>query len=80
MDFVAKRRTLKITIDGAEHIVRFPLLGELKEYREKLKSGDNESLLSEFLTGLGLPQEAQAMLEMPDLNEIVGLLTDQKKT
>lgn len=80
MEFTAKRRTLKVKIEGTAHQVRFPLLGELKEYREKLKDGDGEKLLSEFLVNLGLPSEAQSQLELADLNEIVGLLTDQKKT
>lgn len=80
MEFKAKRRTLKIDIDGTAHLVRFPLLGELKEYREKLTGGDGEKLLTEFLMGLGLSAEAQGQLELSDLNEIVGLLTDQKKT
>jgi hypothetical protein len=82
MDFVAKRRTLKITIDGTAHVVRFPLLGELREYRLKLKedNSDGEVALSNFLASLGLPHEAQGLLEIADLNEVVTLLTDQKKT
>lgn len=80
MEFKAKRRTLTVNIDGDAHIVRFPLLGELREYREKLVGNDGEKLLTEFLVGLGLSAEAQESLELSDLNEIVGLLTDQKKT
>ena len=80
MEFKAKRRTLTVNIEGTAHLVRFPLLGELKEYRENLTGGDGEKLLTEFLIGLGLSAEAQGQLKLSDLNEIVGLLTDQKKT
>lgn len=85
MEFKAKRRKLKVTIDESVYEVKFPTLGELHSYRSELESSKNKEvaageLLVKFLTNLGLPSTAQDALESPDLNEIVNLLTDQKKT
>lgn len=80
MEFKAKRRKMNITIEEDKFVVRFPLLGELDQYREDMKNPElAEGLLGKFLEGLGLPIEAQKRLEPEDLNEIVMLLTDQKK-
>jgi len=82
MEFKAKRRKLKITIDEKVFEVKFPTLGELHAYRVELETKKDSAgeLLEGLLSQLGLPKEAQAMLESPDLNEIISLLTDQKKT
>lgn len=80
MEFKAKRRKLKVTIDETTFEVRFPTLGELSEYRGKLKEDSaNDEKLAEFLESLGLPKQAQNSLEVSDISEIVGLITDQKK-
>lgn len=82
MEFKAKRRKLNVTIEDKKFEVRFPLMGELDQYRQDIvasKDGGGE-LLNQLLVGLGLPIEAQAQLEPGDLQEIVMLLTDQKKS
>lgn len=82
MEFKAKRRKLKVTVDEKIFEVRFPKLGELDIYREQAKDSKSDagSTLSDFLESLGLPKDAQKELEVGDLSEIVNLLTDQKKT
>lgn len=83
MEFKAKRRKLKVTIEDVVYEVKFPTLGELNDYRKQLKLtaiDEQESLLASLLASLGLPQSAQDCLEPSDLKEIVDLLTDQKKT
>lgn len=80
MEFKAKRRVMTVTIDDTKYSVKFPTLGELDVYRQELKKADaGEDLLSGFIENLGLPKDAQMMLEPSDLTEIVQLLTDQKK-
>jgi hypothetical protein len=82
LDFKAKRRKLNVTIEDKKFEVRFPLMGELDQYRQDItasKDGGSE-LLNNLLVALGLPLDAQAMLEPGDLEEIVLLLTDQKKS
>lgn len=80
MEFKAKRRKLKVTIDEMTFEVKFPTLGELSEYRAKVKDApESEEHLAEFMASLGLPKDAQKSLEPSDISEIVGLLTDQKK-
>ena len=80
MEFKAKRRVMTVTIDETKYSVKFPTLGELDVYRQELKKADaGEDLLSGFIENLGLPKDAQMMLEPSDLTEIVQLLTDQKK-
>lgn len=83
MEFKAKRRKLKVTVDEAQFEVRFPTLGELDEYREKVKSASGDSVgleLQSLLVALGLPADAQKTLEPMDFKELVEILTDQKKT
>jgi len=82
MEFKAKRRTLRISIEDQVYELRFPLMQDLRDYKEaiKNKSDDDQSkMLIEFLESLGLPEAAQMQLEPSDLNEIVGLISDQKK-
>jgi hypothetical protein len=80
MEFKAKRRKLKVTIDKDSHEVRFPWQGELDQYLSDVaeKPEKTQELHDQFLAKLGLPVEAQKVLEPADLKEIVRLLTDQK--
>lgn len=83
MEFKAKRRKLKVTVDDQIFEVRFPTLGELDEYREKVKGAPDESMgtqLQNLIAMLGLPADAQKTLEPMDFKELVDILTDQKKT
>lgn len=82
MEFKAKRRTLRVNIDDTIHEVRFPRMGELDAYREKIEGKSDEEkgkALADFLADSGLPVQAQEQLEPADFKEIVQLLTDQKK-
>jgi len=78
MEYKAKRRTLKVDIDGTVHQVRFTKFSELESFEEKNKENPKEAL-REFLVTLGLPLDAQAELEGIDLKEIVEIISGQKK-
>lgn len=78
MEYKAKRRTLKVDIDGTVHQVRFPKFSELESFEEKNKENPKEAL-REFLVTLGLPLDAQSELEGIDLKEIVEIISGQKK-
>jgi hypothetical protein len=81
MEFKAKRRKLKVTIDDKTYSVRFPHLGEMDEYRRSVKDkseDEQQEALLELIASFGLPREAILELEVPDFKEIVHLLTDQK--
>lgn len=82
MEFKAQRRTLKVTIDEKVYNVKFPLSGQIEEWREnsKGKPGEEaEDSLKDLLAELGLPREAIKQLEIADYQEIVRILTNQKK-
>jgi hypothetical protein len=81
MEFKAKRRKLKVTVDDQVFEVSFPKLGELSEYREKLETAESKGkVLTNWLASLGFPEDAQNQLEAGDLTEIIEILTDQKKS
>lgn len=78
MEYKAKRRTLKVDIDGTVHSVRFPKYSELDTFTAELKDNPAEALKN-FLVLLGLPLDAQKELEPEDFNEIVDIISGQKK-
>lgn len=79
-----KRRVLKIDAYGAEMELRYPKAIEHKDYIERLITkaddvGDYE-ITKDFLETLGMSKSTCDELELPDLNEIVEVLTGQKKS
>jgi hypothetical protein len=78
MEYKAKRRTLKVDIDGTAYQVRFPKFSELELFEDKNKENPKEAL-RDFLVTLGLPLDAQSELEAIDLKEIVEIISGQKK-
>ena len=78
MEYKAKRRTLKVDIDGTVHQVRFPKFSELESFDADNKDNPKEAL-AKFLGVLGLPIDAQKELEAEDLKEIVEIISGQKK-
>lgn len=84
MEFKAKQRKLRVTIGADVFEVRFPSMGEIKDYRASVKGkaeyddAAGEALM-EFVADLGLPKEAQDRLEADDFLEIVRLLISPKK-
>ncbi len=81
MEFKAKRRKLRITIDEKTHEVVFPKVSQLERFQEdSLKEKDDLKGVLSFLESLGLPASAARELEPDDLAEVVRLLTGQKKS
>ena len=78
MEYKAKRRTLKVDIDGTAYQVRFPKFHELESFDADNKDNPKDAL-SKFLECLGLPVVAQKDLEAEDLKEIVEIISGQKK-
>jgi 6-phosphogluconate dehydrogenase (decarboxylating) len=81
LEFKAKRRTLKVIVDDVSHMVKFPSLGELDQYRKEIKKegADETDTLFNFLETLGLKKEVALSLEAGDVTEIVNIISGEKK-
>lgn len=82
-EFVAKRRKLRVTIDDVQYELAFPKVREIEEFQrtsQGVKEKDALGVLIGFLETLGLKAEAARSLEPDDLQEIVKILTGQKKS
>lgn len=83
MEFTAKRRVLKVTIEDKTHEVLFPTLGQITDYQmgaqSNMSDGNVGDLLSKLLETLGFPVEAQMAVDQEAMTTIIGLLFDQKK-
>lgn len=82
MEFVAKKRTLKITIDGVSHQMAAPNIGEQQDLDEKLKAAQPEDALKVYLAFFekkGIPAEALKSLEMEEFLDLTKFIFSPKK-
>jgi hypothetical protein len=83
MEFVSKKRKLKITIDGTAYEMAVPSIGEQQELDEKLKSAQPEHSLKiylDFFEKKGVALEALKSLEMDDFLELTKFVFNPKKS
>lgn len=71
---------LEIKFNNAVYSLKFPTVGEFKQYKEKFNEKENtlENIVT-FLVKLGLPCEICEQLEIVHMNKIVKALTEEKK-
>jgi hypothetical protein len=82
MEFVAKKKTLKVTIDGKSYDMRCPTIGERQEFLEKLKLVKPEEAVqayAEWYEGLGLPREALYSFDADDFVDFLEFVSNPKK-
>jgi hypothetical protein len=82
MEFVAKKKTLKVTIGGVSHEMRCPTIGERQEFLERLKAVKPEDAISayaDWYSGLGLPREALYSFDADDFFEFLDFVSNPKK-
>lgn len=74
------RKKLKFKLDGKEHEVNFPTVGQLKAYQKaNQESQDTFETTVDFLEKLGLEKEVCMGLEADHLKTIVEYISGQKK-
>lgn len=82
MDFqVVKKPALKVSIYGEEFSVNKPTVNQVKEYREKIKSGDFDEIedSKKFLVGLGISYDVLGSMEAQDYSDLIEFLINPKK-
>ena len=82
MEFVAKKKTLKVTIEGKSYEMRCPSIGERQEFLEKLKAikpEDAVSAYADWYQSLGLPKEALFSFDADDFFDFLEFVSNPKK-
>lgn len=82
MDFeITKKPALKISIYGQEFSVTKPTVNQVKEYRDKAKSGDFDEIedSKKFLVGLGMSYDVLGSMEAQDYAGLIEFLINPKK-
>lgn len=84
MEFVAKKKMMKVTIEGQSYEMRCPCIGETDELTEKLEAleGKSKGALSvyyNFFAGLGLPVEASKKMDTDDFMKFISFVLSPKK-
>jgi hypothetical protein len=77
-----KRRVVRIDLYGEAKVqLRYPRVEEHNEYiNEVLKPETNEyDVTKKFLSDMGMEKELLKTMELPDMQEIILILTGQKK-
>lgn len=82
MEFVAKKKKLKITIEGESWEIGSPSIGQQEELNEKIKSAAPENVLNiylDFFSALGLPSKALRDLDADEFFELTKFVFSPKK-
>jgi hypothetical protein len=82
VEFVAKKRTMKVTIDGESFEVRCPNIGDIESLQERIQAEGEEKSLSiykDFFADIGLPVAAYKKFDMIDFQDFVEFLMSPKK-
>lgn len=82
MEFVAKKKTLKVSIDGESYEMKCPTIGDRESFTEKLKNAKPEEVVqmyADWYESLGLPKEALYKFDADDFFEFIDFVTNPKK-
>lgn len=82
MEFVAKKKILKVSIDGVSHEMRCPTIGERQSFTEKLKDckpEDAVALYADWFHELGLPKDVLFNFDADDFFDFLDFVTNPKK-
>lgn len=82
MEFVAKRKTVKIQVDGATHEMVVPSVGQSEELFEALKNKGGVEVFhayDAFFKKLGLQINLSEHLDAQDYNDFIAFILTPKK-
>lgn len=82
MEFKAKRKDLKIDIEGVVYEIKSPKMSQFEELQKLIKDKPAEELFllyKEWLISLGLPTEALEELDKDDFLGLVQFVTSPSK-
>lgn len=79
MEFVARRRKLKIILDSGEYEISAPSILQIQKLDEALRARQSDieaiDIYADFLSSLGLPREALLSLDGQLFTELVSFVT-----
>lgn len=79
MEFVAKRKRLKIVLDSGEYEIQAPSILQIQKLDEALRSRQSDieaiDIYADFLASLGLPKDALFELDGQLFTELVSFVT-----
>lgn len=83
MEFVAKKRKIKVVLDSGEYLVDAPSIRDIQSLDESLKSRKSDvdaiSIYADFMHKLGLPREEVLSLDASLFTELVQFITSPQK-
>ena len=82
MEFVAKRKTAKIQVDGATHEFVLPSIGQSEELFESLKNKSGMDVFAaydQFFKKCGLKINLSEYLDAQDYNDFITFVLTPKK-
>lgn len=82
MEFIAKKKRLKVTIDGQSWEIACPTIGQQDDLNERIKAASPEVVFKvyiEFFSKLGLPEEALKNLDTDEFFELTKFIFNPKK-
>lgn len=82
MEFKAKRKDLKIEIEGVKYEIKSPKLSQFEELQKAVKDKPTDELFlvyKSWLVSVGLPEVALDELDKDDFLGLVHFVTDPKK-
>lgn len=80
-EFVAKKKKVKVTIEGVSYEMRYPSVDEKDAFDEKSKiaePGETINNYKAFFATLGLPEEVSGKMDADDFIEFIGFLFNPK--
>jgi hypothetical protein len=82
MEFVSKKKTVKVTIDDKSYQMSLPSMGQVDEIITKVSAVETSQAgqaYMEFFSELGLPVEACKKMDSVDFIEFIGFVMSPKK-
>lgn len=83
MEFVARRRKIKVILDSGEYLIDVPSIGDVQALDERIKSRASDTEVIEiyldFLSRAGLPKDELVKLDADLFLQLVTFITSPQK-
>jgi hypothetical protein len=82
LEFIAKKKTLRVTVGGATHEMVAPTIGQTEALSQVLNEAqpqDAFKLYAKFFTELGLPDGVIQQFDQDDFFDFIGFVLHPKK-
>lgn len=80
-EFVSKKKSMKVTIEGVSYEMRYPSVDEKESFDQKVSASEQKEfipLCKELFSNLGLPKEASGKMDSDDFVDFIGFIFNPK--